>query len=368
MPWFPEKWELGLLKTFPGLAKEVERLSRRRFEPLALAPKVQGRLKEWSRLIRRKMGGGEELSYEANDWLMKTMARESLRSDVRAVHSYEDCSLGQFQAVKRMGKACIYDMPIGYYGWWQQKEVELAKKYRDWLPPEGIGSTRLVRPEQKKKEMELADVVLTACGFARDTIREFFDKEVRLAPYGVNLPATAEAKKEKDGVFRVVYAGTASVRKGVPLLMEVWKRLGWGDAELVLAGSWQLARPLGKNLPAGVRYAGRLAHGELMKVFQEADWLILPSNFEGYGLVILEALAQGLPVLASTATGAADLPKSEAVRLFGPESPEQLAEALIAAKAARGKDLSEEARRIAAGCSWENYRKAVNEAVQPLVE
>ncbi len=366
MPWFPEKWELGLLKTFPGLAKEVERLSRRRFEPLALAPKVQGRLKEWSRLIRRKMGGGEELSYEANDWLMKTMARESLRSDVRAVHSYEDCSLGQFQAVKRMGKACIYDMPIGYYGWWQQKEVELAKKYRDWLPPEGIGSTRFVRPEQKKKEMELADVVLTACGFARDTIREFFDKEVRLAPYGVNLPATAEAKKEKDGVFRVVYAGTASVRKGTPLLLETWRKLGWKDAELVMAGSWQLARPMEKHLPAGVRHAGQLAQAELMDLFRDSDWLILPSNFEGYGLVILEALAQGLPVLASTATGATDLPNSEAVRLFEPENPEQLAEALIQAKAHRNNYLGREARRIAEGCSWGKYREKVRVAVAPF--
>jgi len=91
------------------------------------------------------------------------------------------------------------------------------------------------------------------------------------------------------------------------------------------------------------------------------------SKFEGVSLSILEALGSGLPVLASTATGAADLPKSEAVRLFEPESLEQMAEALIAAKAAEGKDLSMEARRIAFGCRWEKYRKAVNDAVQPLV-
>jgi len=215
--------------------------------------------------------------------------------------------------------------------------------------------------------MELADVVLTACSFARNTIREFFDKEVKLAPYGVNLPAAVAKRKERDGVFRVTYAGTASVRKGVPLLLEVWKRLGWKDAELVLAGSWQLARPIEKHLPAGVKHAGQLSPAELRDLFTGADRLILPSNFEGYGLVILEALAQGLPVLASTATGAADLPRSEAVRLFEPENADQLAEALISAKAARGKDLSGEARRIAEGCSWKNYRTKVREAVGTLV-
>jgi glycosyltransferase involved in cell wall biosynthesis len=157
------------------------------------------------------------------------------------------------------------------------------------------------------------------------------------------------------------------VRKGTPLLLETWKKLGWKDAELVLAGSWQLAKPMKRHLPAGVRHAGQLAHAGLMDLFRECDWLILPSNFEGYGLVILEALAQGLPVLASSATGAVDLPKSEAVRLFEPENHYQLTEALVRAKAEKNNDFSGEARRIAEGCSWKAYRKKVREAVEPFV-
>lgn len=364
MPWFPEKWELNVLGAVPGLRNEAERLYRRRFDPLAGAPKVQGKIGEWRRMVRRKLGGEEALSYEANDWLMRTMAKECARRTVTAVHSYEDCSLWQFQEAKRRGKACIYDMPIGYYGWWQKKEAELAKKYRDWLPPEGTSSSRWVRPEQKKKEMELADVVITASSFAKNTIQEFFDKKVSLAPYGIDLPKQADRMPKKDGVFRVVYAGTASVRKGTPLLLETWKRLGWKNAELVLAGSWQLARPMEKHLPLGVRHVGQLASTKLMDLFRESDWLILPSNFEGYGLVILEALAQGVPVLASTATGAADLPKSEAVRLFEPENPDQLAEALIEAKNGKGLNYAQAAARAVEISSWSNYRAKVRFATK----
>ena len=87
MPWFPETWELDLLKIMPGLRTEGQRLSRRRFEPLAEAPKIQGRIGEWGRMLRRKLGGGEELSYQANDWLMKTMAKACTRPSVTAVHS-----------------------------------------------------------------------------------------------------------------------------------------------------------------------------------------------------------------------------------------------------------------------------------------
>jgi glycosyltransferase involved in cell wall biosynthesis len=368
VPWFPEKWELNLLRTIPGLESEAERLSRRRFEPLASAPKVQGRWGEWSRMVRRKLGGGEGLSYEANDWLMRTMAKECGRKGVTAVHSYEDCSLWQFQEAKRRGKACIYDMPIGYYGWWQKKEAELAKKYRDWLPSGGLSSNRWVRPEQKKKEMELADVVLAPSSFVADTIHGLFDKRVVLAPYGADpISVLPDSKPTRDRPFRVLFVGTASVRKGAPLLLEVWKKLGWKDAELVMAGAWQLANMVQKQLPSGVRYLGQLPKENLKRLYQTSDFLLHPSNFEGFSLSILEALAEGLPVLASAATGAGDLPGSPAIRLFEPEDPEQLAEVLIQAKADRGKDLSKEARRVAEGCSWKAYREKVKETVAPFV-
>ena len=352
----------------PGLRTEGQRLSRRRFEPLAKAPKIQGRIGEWGRMLRRKLGGGEELSYQANDWLMKTMAKECARSSVTAVHSYEDCSLWQFEKAKKLGKACLYDMPIGYYGWWQRKEAELARKYRDWLPPEGIGSTKWARPEQKKREMELADIVLAPSRFVAGTIREHFDKKIIVAPYGTRAATCPTIRKPRgDRPFRFLFVGTASVRKGVPLLLEVWRKLGLRDAELVMAGSWQLGRPAEKYLPPNAKYLGMLPRGALDMLYEDSDCLVHPSNFEGFSLSILEALGRGLPILASTSTGAADLPKSEAVRLFQPESPEEMTEALIAARAASGKELDGEATRIATGCSWKIYRQKVSEAVGPLL-
>lgn len=357
VPWFPEKWELGLLKAVPGLKKEVEQLSRRRFEPLATAPKVQGRLGEWTRLIRRKLGGGEELSYEANDWLMRIMARESSRPEVRVVHSFEDCSLKQFQAAERKSKACVYDMPASCYDWRRKNENELAEKYKQWLPPTGVSSHQWARPDQKRKEMELADLILTPSTFSKKTITNYFDKKVIITPYGVDVPKELQIMQKKDDIFRVVFAGTICVQKGIPLLLKTWKQLGWSKSELTLVGTWQLNRDVIRKLPQGVKYIGRVSQQELMRIFLKSDWLVFPSNSEGYGLVILEALAHGLPVLASTATGAVDLPASEAIRLFEPENPEQLAQTLIAAKAAFGKSLSKEARRIAQGCTWERYRK-----------
>ncbi len=81
VPWFPGKVALACLRAFPPTRAMAARLERRRFEPLAEAPKVQGRIGEVRRLAMRAFGKGDErLSYEANDWLMRTMARECRRA------------------------------------------------------------------------------------------------------------------------------------------------------------------------------------------------------------------------------------------------------------------------------------------------
>ena len=116
VPWMPSALTLKILSRVPLLRVHAGRLARRNFRALDEAPKIQGRLGEVRRLLIRARGlGDESLSYEANDWLMRTMARECRRDSVTAVHSYEDCSLTQFERAKQLGKACIYDMPIGYF-------------------------------------------------------------------------------------------------------------------------------------------------------------------------------------------------------------------------------------------------------------
>jgi len=371
-PWFPEAWQLTMLRGIPVIRSEVERLARRRFAPIADVRKVQGMLGEFLRMARRLSGlGNEGISYEANDWLMRTMARVCQRASVTQAYSYEDCSLWQFEEAKRLGKQCIYDMPIGYYGWWEQKQEQLAKKYCDWLPASGLESTKWVRPEQKRREMELADVVITPSSFSRRTILEFFDKDVRLTPYGADLAGNVAAiqaaehgvEKTSEHPFRVVFAGTSSVRKGIPLLLQVWRDLAWKDAELVLAGSWKLSDAVKADLPRGVRYAGQLGSGALSKLYRSSDWLILPSNFEGYGLVILEALALGVPVMASDATGAPDLPPSRAVQIFPADDPDALVASLESARQFRQGDLAAEARSAVRHSDWSNYRRRVTEAV-----
>ena len=127
LAWMPSAETLGALKAVAPLRPMAERLGRRRFEPLADAPLLQGRLGEWRRLLLRAAGrGGEATVRAANEWVARTLRRECRRAAVSAVHAYEDCALLPFEQAKRLGKACIYDLPIGYFEAWERIAPQLS--------------------------------------------------------------------------------------------------------------------------------------------------------------------------------------------------------------------------------------------------
>ena len=372
VPWMPSEFVIRLLEHFGALRPLAQRLSRRRFPALDDAPKIQGRIGEFRRLLTRAIGKGDEgLSYQANDWLMQTMRRECQRASVSAVHSYEDCSLWQFAEAKRRGKACIYDMPIGYFPAWEQTQAELARRYTAWLPAGRLQSSRYARPEQKRQEMGLADLVLVPSSFAEMTVRKYYpQKTLTQAFYGVDMDFwNGNAQKRERQTIRFIFAGQLSLRKGIPLLLEAWERAALGDAELELVGSWQLAETKRLSLSKNVVWRPPCSPNELRQRYLAADVFVFPSFFEGFGLVLLEAMACGLPAIASDASAGPDIVTDVCGRLMPCGNIDALVENL------RWFDKNREqlpamrraARLRAERFTWANYRRSVNEAVAPFV-
>src|SRR6266481_5748548 len=177
--WMPSTRTLNLLSSI----RRLQRLGRRQFPPPSRVPKMQGRVREVCRLLIRELGLSSD--YQGNRWLMRTMARECHRSRVTAVHAYEDCSLWQFMEAKRLGKACVYDMPTCYYAARDKTQSELLRKYPDWLPPNWSPAVHDMPAEQKRQEMTLADLTLVPSLHVEATIREYYpDKDIARAPYG----------------------------------------------------------------------------------------------------------------------------------------------------------------------------------------
>lgn len=369
VPWMPSKATLHVLELLPVLQSQARRLSRRRFEALAGAPVIQGRYGEFKRLWTRLCTAGDErLAYEANDWLMKTMASECRRPNVTAVHSYEDCSLWQFEEAKRLGKACIYDMPIGYYPAWERTQAELARVYADWLPAGGLPSSRWVRPEQKRREMELADIVLAPSEFVRQTIEAFVPKQTVVAPYGIDCDYWQPAPTARNGPLVFLAAGQLALRKGTPVLLEAWRRAGIGDAILRLIGTWQLADGKRRELPDGCEHIGPVSKDELLRQYHSADVFVLPTFFEGRALVCGEAMACGLPLITTPASGCADLIGPSCGCCNDPWDVDALVGSLRWFSGHRDQlpAMRIAARQRAEQCSWAGYRQKVAAAVTPF--
>lgn len=204
-------------------------------------------------------------------------------------------------------------------------------------------------------------IVAVSEATARDLRFHFPDtaERIRVVPEGVDpvfRPAAEDAAAEireelgAPGGY-LLYVGTLEPRKNVETLLDAWERLH-DDREddappLLLAGGggWRnrgLRRRLAGLEPHGVRHLGRVEPERLVRLFQGASVFVYPSLYEGFGLPPLEAMACGVPVVASTASS---LP--EVVGNAGLLVPARDSRAL-AAEVARVLDDPELARELGA--------------------
>ena len=108
----------------------------------------------------------------------------------------------------------------------------------------------------------------------------------------------------------VLSVGTLEPRKNVGALIDAWELLKAEDPQtppLVLAGPYgwgseRLARRIAALAPAGVRSLGRVERDRLVRLFQAARVFVYPSLYEGFGFPAAEALACGVPVVASNSS------------------------------------------------------------------
>lgn len=130
-------------------------------------------------------------------------------------------------------------------------------------------------------------------------------------PYHCELASFREAAAGRvrgDGV-RFLYCGQLIERKGVDLLLDAFTRLidEGMNARLILVGDGPLKERLNQLGSSAVRqrieYKGFLSVSELPKAFSEADVFVLPSRHDGWGVVVNQAIAAAMPVIATENVG-----------------------------------------------------------------
>jgi len=166
-------------------------------------------------------------------------------------------------------------------------------------------------------------------------------QRVDIVPNGIDRevfrPADrAEARRElglDPDAKLVLYVGHLKEQKGVFDLLHAFRRVSsqLGDARLVLVGGGPgraACEALARQLGVAATFAGEQPHERIPRWFAAADVLTLPSWNEGMPNVVVEALACGRPVVASSVGGIPEVVKGNAGALVTPRDPNGLADAL----------------------------------------
>jgi starch synthase len=222
---------------------------------------------------------------------------------------YNGCGLESARWFKRNGGITIVEAVNTHVLVQEQLMAEEHKRLGlQWHPFHPRGTRRRV------EEVEEADYILLPSKFVeRSFLKKGIPQERLLrVPYPMQKIAGVSAlvpkKKNEDGVFRVLYVGSISVRKGLRYLIEAFRRLKHPKKELWIVGP--MTSPSGLEnivMPAGVRFFGSLKGDALQAAYMSATVFCLPSIEDGFGLVLNEALAYGVPVIATENTGIEDL-------------------------------------------------------------
>lgn len=186
----------------------------------------------------------------------------------------------------------------------------------------------------------LSDVILAPSSRTASEIeRDYRVRDVRVLPNvtgGLAVPAPSDGGDDFEPGF-LLFVGRLRIRKGVEVLLEAFagvlrERPG---ARLLIAGTGEQEASLrarAGELGPAVRFLGRCDGARVRRLLGGARCLVVPSIYEGMPLVILEAMSEAVPVVASAVSGIPEVVvDGETGWLVPPEDPGRLAAALLAA-------------------------------------
>jgi alpha-maltose-1-phosphate synthase len=309
--------------------------------------------------IRRRAAVGSEHSFylRNRDFQSRIAQREIERSDL--VVGFDTSSWILAERCRRSGKPFVLDQSTVHPGTKERVFQRLQQRYPQWGQDFESKTTELI--DLEKREHTLATRIVVASSFTKSSLVEegICDGRISVIPYGVDLENFApRPKRDADRPVRFLFVGLVNARKGIPLLLEVWERLHRCGAELWIVGLVENhVRNLIPDLP-GLHILGKIAHSELPAIFRQCDVFVFPSFFEGFALVLLEAMACGLPIIATDATAAPDLiqhPDEGTIVEAGNAEMLYVAMRRMIDSPEKLERMSQSARSRAETFSWQSY-------------
>jgi glycosyltransferase involved in cell wall biosynthesis len=299
--------------------------------------------------------------------LDKAAARLLAKDGPALFHGWSGESVRSLRVAKSRGIASLIEIPTWHRNKGKAKPDRLTKSERERAALRGWAGWKaslLVTRQQMLEEYALADLILVLSERAEETFLAAGIPKTKLFRHhrGVDTDRFTPAAAFPD-VFRCVFVGALIERKGVHHLLEVWRRLGLKNAELVLAGT------VHPEIRAYLRDADPSVHvlgfaRKVEDIYRAGTVHVFPSECEGSAKCTYEAAACGLAQITTREAGDVVQDGMNGI-IIPPNDPDALAAAIERLYADR--DLC--ARYGAAGrqrvlehFTWRHFRARVLEA------
>jgi glycosyltransferase involved in cell wall biosynthesis len=241
----------------------------------------------------------ESFDRSVSNWLRRNQSRVFVGT--------ETCALESLRQANKMGMKNVLDCPGVPSSSLNTEAARAADKFGLSIP---IGANSAKITERKLMEIALADVVLCCSEYQRLQMHAEYPEikrtEVVSLWTDVGFWATAAADRKfspKGSPLRALYVGGISLRKGVPYLLDAVESLET-EVSLTLVGRIAPEMPEVLKKFRSHYLKGHVAKQELREIFRDHDLLVMPTLGDSFGFVTAEAMASGLPVIASRNAGA----------------------------------------------------------------
>ena len=376
--WTTVNWQEkhGLNRVLPESI--LRELNRRAFPFVRRGQLHSNPWREAGRLLCGRLGLSSLTQQEDGPFSIDTVYRDldrkvamrlPHRSNVNAVYSYEDGALATFRAAQAEGIKAIYELPIGYWKVHRELLEEEAVLQPEWANTLRGKSDSDAKLRRKDEELGLADQIIVPSEFVRQTLTKAgaLKALISVIPYGAPPSTHTNTKRTAPNTkMKVIFVGMLSQRKGLGYLLHAVEKLG-SSVELTLIGK-RVGECTAVDTALRVhRWIPSLSHSEVLQEIGRHDVMVFPSLFEGFGLVVLEAMSRGVPVIATPQGGAPDfMADGEDGFLVPIRNAEAIAEKLELLMRDRGRlaSMSQAALCKATQHSWENYRQRLVNAVE----
>jgi len=365
---------LGAVPT-PTMARFKLELSRRSITYLPEAVIEERPAWEVARSLAFKGGLGRRIVDSVWDMMShdfsRAVGRRLGKGGIGAVYAYEYSALEAFQEAERRGIATILDLPSLNSRAFEELQRREKARFPELVETDELYFWSKFERRQARRDAEaaVADVIITNSSVTKTSHVRYgvAPEKIFVVPLASPPAVPFITQPNLQTPLSVIWAGKFSIRKAGHLFVEAWTSFCKGSgAQADIYGAIALPDRFCKPAPVGMTFHGSVPRPVLFEAFSRADVLIFPTLSDGFGMVVTEAFARGLPVITTNQAGASDLVRHGENGLLIPAGDVcAIKDALVWCLDNRERlaEMRYGALETAKASQWSNYRCALIAAV-----